>query len=164
MWRAWPGWQIEQDRRNSEAVSQERSRLRNFIRRRVPDPRDAEDILQDVFCELADANRLLMPIEHVTAGCFAWRAIASPIFFVRRNRKAFPMPRTKTRTANGCSWKICCLPPKPDRKRFTHAACFFEEIELAIEELSSTQREVFDAHEFGRGAASGRSPSNRRGA
>src|SRR2546425_8745136 len=43
---------LEQDQRISEVVKQERSRLRNFIRRRVPDPRDAEDILQDVFYEL----------------------------------------------------------------------------------------------------------------
>src|ERR1700679_3973898 len=57
---------LQQDRQISEVVKQEQSRLRNFIRRRVPDPRDAEDILQDVFYELVEANRLLMPIEHVT--------------------------------------------------------------------------------------------------
>src|SRR5436305_12820382 len=61
---------LEQDQRISEVVSQERSRLGNFIRRRVPDPRDAEDILQDVFYELVEANRLLMPIEHVTGWLF----------------------------------------------------------------------------------------------
>src|ERR1039457_6595605 len=60
----------EQDQRISDAVGQEQSRLRNFIRRRVPDPRDAEDILQDVFYELVEANRLLMPIEHVSAWLF----------------------------------------------------------------------------------------------
>jgi DNA-directed RNA polymerase specialized sigma24 family protein len=54
---------LEQDRRITEAVKQEQSRLRNFIRRRVPDPRDADDILQEVFYELVEANRLLMPIE-----------------------------------------------------------------------------------------------------
>src|SRR5215468_6419198 len=61
---------IEQDARISEVVTREQSRLRNFIRRRVPDPRDAEDILQDVFSELVEANRLLMPIEHVTGWLF----------------------------------------------------------------------------------------------
>jgi len=61
---------IEQDQRISEVVKREQSRLRNFIRRRVPDPRDAEDILQDVFYELVEANRLLMPIEHVTGWLF----------------------------------------------------------------------------------------------
>src|ERR1700719_2550230 len=57
---------LEQDQRISEVVMRERSRLRNFIRRRVPDPSDAEDIVQEVLYELVEANRLLMPIEHVT--------------------------------------------------------------------------------------------------
>src|SRR5258705_13136969 len=60
----------EQDQWISEVVKREQSRLRNFIRRRVPDPRDAEDILQDVFYKLVEANRLLMPIEHVTGWLF----------------------------------------------------------------------------------------------
>src|ERR1700750_2289573 len=61
---------LEQDQRISDVVKREQSRLRNFIRRRVPDPRDAEDILQDVFASLVEANRLLMPIEHVTGWLF----------------------------------------------------------------------------------------------
>ena len=61
---------LEQDQRISDVVKREQSRLRGFIRRRVPDPRDAEDILQDVFYELVEANRLLMPIEHVTGWLF----------------------------------------------------------------------------------------------
>src|SRR5207237_4592634 len=66
--KPWP--MAEQDQRISEVVRREQSRLRNFIRRRVPDPRDAEDILQEVFYELVEANRLLMPIEHVTGWLF----------------------------------------------------------------------------------------------
>src|SRR5437764_10918548 len=65
-----PWLMAEQDQRISEVVKREQSRLRNFIRPRVPDPRDAEDILQEVFCELVEANRLLMPIEHVTGWLF----------------------------------------------------------------------------------------------
>src|SRR5437764_4950521 len=61
---------IEQDRRISDVVRREQSRLRDFIRRHVPDPGDAEDILQDVFYRLVEANRLLMPIEHVTGWLF----------------------------------------------------------------------------------------------
>src|SRR5450432_2427718 len=61
---------FEQDQRISDVVTREQSRLRHFIRRRVPDPRDADDILQDVFYELVEANRLLMPIEHVTGWLF----------------------------------------------------------------------------------------------
>src|SRR5436853_2543207 len=66
----------EQDQRISEVVKRERSRLRNFIRRRVPNPADVEDILQEVFYELVEANRRLMPIDHVTG----W------LFTVARNR------------------------------------------------------------------------------
>ena len=61
---------LEQDQRISDVVKREQSRLLNFIRRRVPDPLDAEDILQDVFHRLVEANRLLMPIEHVTGWLF----------------------------------------------------------------------------------------------
>ena len=61
---------LEQDQQIARTVKREQNRLRNFIRRRVPDPRDAEDILQDVFHELVEANRLLMPIDHVTGWLF----------------------------------------------------------------------------------------------
>src|SRR5882672_8174967 len=61
---------LERDQRVSEVVKRERSRLWNFIRRRVPDPLDAEDILQDVLYELVEANRLLMPVDHVTGWLF----------------------------------------------------------------------------------------------
>src|SRR3989441_10849261 len=61
---------LEQDQRISDVIKREQSRLRNFIRRRVSDPRDAEDILQDVFYKLVEANRLLMPIDHVTGWLF----------------------------------------------------------------------------------------------
>ncbi len=61
---------LEQNQRISDVVKREYSRLLNFIRHRVPDPEDAEDILQDVFYRLVEANRLLMPIEQVTAWLF----------------------------------------------------------------------------------------------
>src|SRR5947207_15004064 len=60
----------EQDQRISEVVTREQSRLRDFIRRRVADPADVEDIVQEVFYELVEANRLLMPIDHVTGWLF----------------------------------------------------------------------------------------------
>src|SRR5438046_9257525 len=75
----------EQDQRISEVVDREQSRLRRFIRRRVPDPRDAEDILQEVLYELVEANRLLMPIEHVAAWLF--RVACNRITDLFRERK-----------------------------------------------------------------------------
>src|SRR5215472_15530485 len=76
---------LEQDQRIADVVKREQSRLRNFIRRRVADPRDVEDILQDVFYKLVEANRLLMPIDHVTG----W------LFRVARNRIIDLFRRTK---------------------------------------------------------------------
>src|SRR5215472_18524862 len=61
---------FDQDQRIAEVVKREQLRLRNFIRRRVADPRDVEDILQDVFYKLVEANRLLMPIDHITGWLF----------------------------------------------------------------------------------------------
>src|SRR5207249_5252564 len=80
---------LEQDQRISEVVRREQSRLRHFIRRRVPDPRDAEDILQDVFYELVEANRLLMPIEHVTGWLFRVARNRITDFFRKRTPESF---------------------------------------------------------------------------
>src|SRR5262245_8551978 len=77
---------FEQDQRIAEVIKREQLRLRNFIRRRVADPRDVEDILQDVFYRLVEANRLLMPIDHITG----W------LFRVARNRIIDLFRRTKT--------------------------------------------------------------------
>src|SRR3984957_8416324 len=66
--KQWP--MTEQDERISEAIARDQPRLRNFIRRRVADQRDAEDILQEVFYELVEAYRMMKPVEQVTAWLF----------------------------------------------------------------------------------------------
>jgi RNA polymerase sigma factor (sigma-70 family) len=76
---------VEKDQQISDVVKREQSRLRNFIRRCVPDPYDVEDILQDAFYSLVEASRLLMPIDHVTG----W------LFRVARNRIIDPFRKTK---------------------------------------------------------------------
>src|SRR5437660_10009754 len=102
---------LDQDQRISDVVTREQSRLRNFIRRRVPDPRDAEDILQDVFSELVEANRLLMPIEHVTGWLF--RVARNRIIDLFRKKK----PESLSDTAIGEddeSLRLEDLLPSPD--------------------------------------------------
>ncbi len=89
----------EQDQRISEVVKRERSRLRNFIRRRVADPSDVEDILQDVFYRLVEANRLLMPIEHVTGWLF--RVARNRITDLFARRTAGRAPRSIRRARIG---------------------------------------------------------------
>src|SRR5215831_16142772 len=87
--RQWP--MTEQDRRISEAVSRDRPRLHKFIRKRVADPRDAEDILQDVFYELVEAYRMMQPIEQVTAWLFRVARNRITDLFRRRAREAEPL-------------------------------------------------------------------------
>src|SRR5712671_4415427 len=80
---------LEEDQRISEVVRREQSRLRNFIRLRVPDPHDAEDILQDVFYRLAEANRLVMPIDHMTGWLFRVARNRIADFFRRKQPESF---------------------------------------------------------------------------
>jgi RNA polymerase sigma factor (sigma-70 family) len=133
---------------NSEALKQEQSRLRSFIRRRVPDPRDAEDILQDVFCELAEANHLLMPIEHVTAWLF--RVARNRIVDLFRKKKPESLSDAVVANADGERLYLEDLLPSPDAgpEALYARGVLLDEIELAIEELPEEQREVFVAHEL----------------
>ena len=137
---------LEQDRRITEAVKQEQSRLRNFIRRRVPDSRDAEDILQEVFSELVEANRLLMPIDHLTG----W------LFRVARNRitdlfrKKRPESLSDAVGGEGEPLTLEDLLPSPDAgpEALYARSVLLEEIEDALDELPEEQREVFVGHEI----------------
>ncbi len=138
----------EQDQRITEVVERERSRLGSFIRRRVPDPRDAEDILQDVFSALVEANRLFMPIEHVTG----W------LFTVARNRitdlfrKQQPESLSDQATADdeGELLPFEELLPSPDAgpEAVYARSLLLDELELALDELPAEQRAVFIAHEL----------------
>src|SRR5450756_2130251 len=103
---------LEQDQRISEVVKREQSRLRNFIRRRVPDPRDAEDILQDVFYELVEANRLLMPIEHVTGWLF--RVARNRITDLFRKNEPESFTESTVQGEDGEMLQIDDLLPSPD--------------------------------------------------
>ncbi|HMD36986.1 MAG TPA: sigma-70 family RNA polymerase sigma factor [Vicinamibacterales bacterium] len=126
------------DRRITEVVAREQSRLLSFIRRRVPDPRDAEDILQDVFARLVEANRLLMPIDHVTG----W------LFRVARNR-IVDFFRAKSPDADDVAALEELLPSAdagPDALFARNV--LIDDIALAIDELPKDQRDVFVAHEL----------------
>ena len=139
---------LEQDQRISEVVKRERSRLRNFIRRRVPDSRDAEDILQDVFYELVEANRLLMPIGHVTGWLF--RVARNRITDLFRRKKPETFSDATVEDEGGELLQIEDLLPSPDAgpEALYARGVLLEELELALDELSDEQREVFVAHEL----------------
>jgi RNA polymerase sigma factor (sigma-70 family) len=139
---------LEQDQRISEVVKREQSRLRNFIRRRVPDPRDADDILQDVFYELVEANRLLMPIEHVTGWLF--RVARNRITDLFRKKRPESVSDTAAAHEDDSLLQLEDLLPSPDAGPEVLYArnVLLDELELAVDELPEEQREVFVAHEL----------------
>jgi len=129
------GMARDQDQRITDVVTREQSRLRRFIERRVPDRRDAEDILQDVFAELVEANRLLMPIEHVTG----W------LFRVARNRITDLFRKVKPEPIG-----LEDLLPSPDVGPDSEydRQVLVDELAAAIAALPADQRVVFVAHEL----------------
>ena len=138
----------EQDLRISDVVKRERSRLRNFIRRRVPDPRDAEDILQDVFFELVEANRLLMPIDHVTGWLF--RVARNRITDLFRKKTPERFSDAAVADENDELLRLEDLLPSPDAgpEAIYARTVLLEELESALDELPEEQRDVFVAHEL----------------
>jgi RNA polymerase sigma factor (sigma-70 family) len=138
----------EQDRQISRVVAEQRSRLHNFIRRRVPDPSDAEDIVQEVFYELVEANRLLMPIEHVTG--WLYRVARNRITDLFRKKKPEPFRSAAVEDESGELLRIEDLLPSPDAgpEALYFRNVLLDELELALDELPREQREVFVAHEI----------------
>ena len=137
-----------QDRRISEVVEREQSRLRRFIRRRVPDPRDVDDILQDVFYELVEANRLLMPIDHVTGWLF--RVARNRITDLFRKKTPASFSEAGVVDEDDERLRLEELLPSPDagpEARYARAV-LVDQLELALDELPAEQREVFVAHEL----------------
>lgn len=138
----------EDDQRISKVVKREQSRLRNFISRRVPDPSDAEDILQEVFQELVEANRLLMPIEHVTGWLF--RVARNRITDLFRKKRPESFSDAAIAGDDGELLRLEDLLPSPDagpEALFAHGV-LLDELEAALAELPEEQREVFVAHEL----------------
>lgn len=140
---------VEQDQRISEAVSREQSRLRNFIRRRVPDPGDAEDILQDVFYELVETYRMMKPVEQVTAWLFRVARNRITDLFRKKSREALRNEPPKV-TEDGEVLLLEELLPSPDAGPDAAYArsVLLEALDDALEELPEEQREVFVAHEL----------------
>lgn len=123
------------DERVAEIVTREASRLRRFIRSRVRDPRDAEDVLQDVFVALVEANRLLMPIDHVTG--WLYRVARNRIIDLLRMRRPESLELEEL------------LPSPEDGPEAEYVrAALLDALEQAIDELPPEQREAFVGHEI----------------
>ena len=141
---------VEQDQLISEVVKRERSRLRNFICRHVPDPSDAEDVLQDVFYRLVEANRLLMPIEHVTGWLFRVARNRITDLFRKKEPENFSDVSVANADENDDGLQFEDLLPSPDAGPDALYArnLLLEQMKRALSELPKEQREVFIAHEL----------------
>ena len=142
-------WTVEQDQRIADVVQQEQSRLRAFVRQRLSDEGEVEDILQEVFYELVAAYRLLTPVEQV--GAWLYRVARNRIIDFFRKKK----PETfENGPVGGVSDEDTLLLedllPSPEAGPEAAYACrvLLEELAAALEELPQEQREVFIAHEF----------------
>jgi len=137
----------EQDQRISETIDREKGRLRNFIRRRVADQGDAEDILQDVFYELVEAYRLMQPIEQV--GAWLFRVARNRIIDLFRKKRPEASTNDPVIVGDGEILTLEDLLPAPDAgpEAVFARGVLLEELEDALEELPDEQRDVFLAHE-----------------
>ncbi len=136
----------DQNRRIADTITRERGRLGNFIRQRVPDPGDAEDILQDVFFELVEAYRLPAPIEQ--AGAWLFRVAKNRIIDRFRKKREEPLAQAGE-DGEDDYWLEQALPaPDSGPEASLVRARLLEAISAALDELPARQRDVFIAHEL----------------
>lgn len=140
--------EIDQDRQIAEVVARQHSRLANFIRKRVPNPADAEDLLQEVLFELVQAHRVLMPFETVTG--WLYRVARNRITDLFRKKKPESFTDAALEDESGELLAFEDLLPSPDdgpeALYFRHV--LLDELRAAIDELPPEQRAVFLAHEL----------------
>ncbi len=143
------GVTTDQNRRISDIIAREQARLRQFIRKRVPDDWEAEDILQEVFYELTDAYRLLKPVEQV--GAWLFRVARNRIVDLFRSKGSTVLGNDSVlATEDGEPHRWEDLLPSPDGgpEAAYARSVLLEELDAALEDLPEEQRDVFVAHEI----------------
>jgi RNA polymerase sigma factor (sigma-70 family) len=138
----------QQDKQISEAVEREKTRLRNFIRKRVADQAEAEDILQDVFYELLESVRMMKPIEQVTAWLFRVARNRITDLFRRKDRQASSNERFAADHDQKRVLEDLLPSPEGGPDAAYARSVLAEELDAALEELPDEQREVFVQHEL----------------
>ncbi len=128
-------------------IAEERPRLRSFIRRRVPNEADVEELLQEVFVELVEAHRLLLPIDYVTGWLF--RVARNRITDLFRKKKPVTFADIAVEDEDGVPLDLGDLLPSPDAgpEALYFRNLLVDELRVALAELPEEQREVFVAHE-----------------
>ena len=142
-----PTLMADQNRRMTETIARERRRLSSFIRQRVPDAGEAEDILQDVFFEFVEAYRLPEPIEQV--GAWLFRVARNRIIDRFRKKREEPLPQAREGDEVNEPWLEQALPASDSGPEAAYLrTMLLEAISAALEELPASQRDVFIAHEL----------------
>jgi RNA polymerase sigma factor (sigma-70 family) len=142
-------WMAEQDQQITAAIAREQGRLRNFIRKRVADESEVEDILQDVFFELVEAYRLMKPIEQV--GAWMFRVARNRIIdLFRKKRPAASISDSLAVAEDEEPLLLEDLLPSPEAGPDADYArgVLLDELDAALDELPEEQREVFVAHQL----------------
>jgi RNA polymerase sigma factor (sigma-70 family) len=134
------------DRRISEAYEREQPRLWNFIRTRVADPGDAEDILQEVFYELVEAYRAMKPVEQV--GAWLFRVARNRITDLFRKKKPEPLGGDSQTDEDTLPWEDLLPSPDAGPEAAYARRVLLDELDAALDELPEEQRDVFVAHEI----------------
>ena len=138
----------QQDQQISEAIEREKPRLRNFIRKRVADQSDAEDILQEVFYELVEAYRMMRPVEQVTAWLFRVARNRMTDLFRNKKREVSSEIAGKMEDGEELLWEDLLPSPEAGPEAAYARGVLLAEMDAALDELPEEQREVFVAHEF----------------
>jgi len=136
----------EQDRFIAEAFERDEGRLRGFIRKRVLDAADAEDVLQDVFYELIQAYRMMKPAEQTTAWLF--RVARNRIVDLFRRKKAVSLNETVGAEEDGPMLEDLLPSPDAGPEAIYARNVLLDAVDEALEEMPENQREVFVAHEL----------------
>jgi len=140
---------IDQNRRISETITREQARLRQFIRKHVPDHGDAEDIFQEVFYELVDAYRLMKPVEKV--GAWLFRVARNRIIDLFRSRRPAVLGNDTmlpTEDGEARQWEDLLPSPEAGPEAAYARSVLLEELDAALEDLPEEQHDVFVAHEI----------------
>ena len=143
------GISTDQNRRISEILAREQAKLRQFIRKRVPNESDAEDIFQDVFYELVAAYRLMKPVEQ--AGAWLFRVARNRIIDLFRHKRpvvlgngSIPLPEN----GEARQWEELLPSPEAGPEALYARSILLEELDAALDDLPEEQRDVFVAHEL----------------
>jgi RNA polymerase sigma factor (sigma-70 family) len=129
-----------------ETVLRQRNRLLEFIRRRIGNDEDAEDLLQEVFAQLVTSINVTEPIENLTAWLFT---VARNKIIDWYRKRRLPLATGTGREDEGPSGiEDLVVDPEDGPDREFWRSMVWKELAEALEDLPEEQRQVFVWHEL----------------